>query len=55
MGGITFVSELVTGISQTPIVVILFVLLILLVLGMFLDRVGIALLTLPIPEIGDPA
>ena len=48
MGGISFVSGLITGISQTPVVVILFMMLILFVLGMFLDWVGIALLTMPI-------
>ncbi len=48
MGGITFVSNAITGISETPIIVILFMMLILFVLGMFLDWVGIALLTLPI-------
>ena len=48
MGGIEFVSGLITGISDTPIVVVLFMMLILFVLGMFLDWVGIALLTMPI-------
>ena len=48
MGGINFVSTLITGISETPVVVILFMMLILFVLGMFLDWVGIALLTMPI-------
>lgn len=48
MGGIDFISELITGISDTPIVVILFMMAILFVLGMFLDWVGIALLTMPI-------
>ena len=48
MGGITFVSELVTGISENPTIIILFIMLILFVLGMFLDWVGIALLTMPI-------
>lgn len=48
MGGISFVSELITGISDTPVIVILFMMLILFVLGMFLDWVGIALLTMPI-------
>jgi tripartite ATP-independent transporter DctM subunit len=48
MGGIQFVQSLITGISDTPIVVILFMMLILFVLGMFLDWVGIALLTMPI-------
>lgn len=48
MGGIQFVQTLITGISDTPIVVILFMMLILFILGMFLDWVGIALLTMPI-------
>lgn len=48
MGGIHFVQTLITGISEEPIVVILFMMLILFVLGMFLDWVGIALLTMPI-------
>lgn len=48
MGGIRFVSGLITGISDTPVVVILVMMLILFVLGMFLDWVGIALLTMPI-------
>ncbi len=48
MGGIQFVSGLITGISDNPTVVLLFMMLILFVLGMFLDWVGIALLTMPI-------
>lgn len=48
MGGIKFVSGLITGISDVPIVIILFMMLILFVLGLFLDWVGIALLTMPI-------
>jgi tripartite ATP-independent transporter DctM subunit len=48
MGGIRFVSTLITGISDYPIVILLFMMLILFVLGMFLDWVGIALLTMPI-------
>lgn len=48
MGGISFVSGLITGISDTPVVVILVMMLILFLLGMFLDWVGIALLTMPI-------
>ncbi|BDA83626.1 tripartite transporter large subunit [Aureimonas sp. SA4125] len=48
MGGIDFVSSLIIGISDEPIYVLLFMMLILFVLGMFLDWVGIALLTLPI-------
>lgn len=48
MGGISFVSQLITGISENPTVIILFMMAILFVLGMFLDWVGIALLTMPI-------
>lgn len=48
MGGINFVSQLITGISENPTIVILFMMAILFVLGMFLDWVGIALLTMPI-------
>ena len=48
MGGIKFVSEMITGISDNPTVIVLFMMLILFVLGMFLDWVGIALLTMPI-------
>ncbi len=48
MGGIAFVSDLITGISENRLVVLLFMMGILFVLGMFLDWVGIALLTLPI-------
>lgn len=48
MGGIKFVSGLITGISSDPTIVLIFMMMILFVLGMFLDWVGIALLTLPI-------
>ncbi|MGS4947587.1 TRAP transporter large permease [Meridianimarinicoccus sp. RP-17] len=48
MGGIDFVSTLITGVSENPTVIVLFMMLILFVLGMFLDWVGIALLTMPI-------
>ena len=48
MGGIDFVETLIFGISDTPIVVLLVMMVILAVLGMFLDWVGIALLTIPI-------
>jgi len=48
MGGIKFVSALITGVSDTPTVIILFMMAILFVLGMFLDWVGVALLTMPI-------
>ena len=48
MGGLRFVQQLITGISDNPMVIILFMMLVLFVLGMFLDWVGIALLTVPI-------
>lgn len=48
MGGINFVSEMIIGISEDRLVILLFMMLILFVLGMFLDWVGIALLTMPI-------
>ncbi|SFA96365.1 TRAP transporter, DctM subunit [Poseidonocella pacifica] len=48
MGGIQFVSALITGISDNPTIILLFMMAILFVLGMFLDWVGIALLTMPI-------
>ncbi|MEH6833114.1 MULTISPECIES: TRAP transporter large permease [Falsihalocynthiibacter] len=48
MGGIRFISTLITGVSDSPTVIILFMMLILFILGMFLDWVGIALLTMPI-------
>lgn len=48
MGGGSFVSSLIMGISEEPIIIILFMMAILLVLGMFLDWVGIALLCMPI-------
>lgn len=47
MGGIHFVSNLIIGISDNPTVIVLLMMLILFVLGAFLDWVGIALLTMP--------
>ncbi len=48
MGGIDFVSGLLTGLSENRYVILLTMMGILFVLGMFLDWVGIALLTIPI-------
>ena len=48
MGGIDFIKELLLGVSEAPILILLMMMLILAVLGMFLDWVGIALLTIPI-------
>ena len=49
MGGIEFVREMVFAVSGGDgLTTILFMMLILLILGMFLDWVGVALLTMPI-------
>ncbi|WP_201030448.1 TRAP transporter large permease subunit [Labrenzia sp. CP4] len=48
MGGNRFVSAVMLGLDASPVAVILIMMAILLVLGMFLDWIGIALLTLPI-------
>ena len=48
MGGNRFVEGLLFGISEEPIVILLVMMAILLLLGLFLDWVGIALLTMPI-------
>ncbi|MEM7443966.1 MAG: TRAP transporter large permease subunit [Pseudomonadota bacterium] len=48
MGGTRFVSAAILGMDASPIIIILLMMAILLVLGLFLDWIGIALLTLPI-------
>ncbi|WP_139180713.1 TRAP transporter large permease subunit, partial [Halomonas caseinilytica] len=48
MGGNRFISGMITGLDVAPIVIILVMMAILLVLGMFLDWIGVAMLTLPI-------
>lgn len=48
MGGNRFVSSTILGIDADPIVIIMVMQMILIVLGMFLDWIGIAMLTLPI-------
>lgn len=48
MGGVNFISDMITGISDNPTVIVLVMMLVLFVLGAFLDWVGIALLTMPI-------
>ncbi len=48
MGGNRFVSSTILGIDAAPVVIIMVMMLILLVLGLFLDWIGIAMLTLPI-------
>jgi len=48
MGGVHFVKSLILSLDVTPVFIIIFMMLILIVLGMFLDWVGITLLTMPI-------
>jgi len=48
MGGNRFVSQTILSIDADPIYIIMVMQLILIVLGMFLDWIGIAMLTLPI-------
>lgn len=48
MGGIDFVRDLMTGLPFAPIVILLIMMGILLVLGFFIDWIGIMLLTMPI-------
>ncbi|UYG08699.1 TRAP transporter large permease [Halomonas sp. M4R1S46] len=48
MGGNRFISGMIMGLDVAPIMIILVMMAILLVLGMFLDWIGVAMLTLPI-------
>ncbi|MBL1242515.1 MAG: TRAP transporter large permease subunit [OCS116 cluster bacterium] len=48
MGGIQFVKGMILGLDVSPVMIIMVMMLILVVLGMFLDWVGITLLTMPI-------
>jgi len=48
MGGNRFISSVILGLDVAPIVILLVMMAILLVLGMFLDWIGVAMLTLPI-------
>jgi tripartite ATP-independent transporter DctM subunit len=48
MGGNRFVSQTILGLDVAPVFIILVMMGILIVLGLFLDWIGIALLTLPI-------
>ena len=48
MGGNRFVSATILGIDAAPVVIIIVMMIILLILGLFLDWIGIAMLTLPI-------
>lgn len=48
MGGNRFVESAILGLDVAPLVIIMVMMVILLVLGMFMDWIGIALLTMPI-------
>jgi TRAP-type mannitol/chloroaromatic compound transport system permease large subunit len=48
MGGRAFINELILGAGLTPMMTILLMLLVFLVLGCFMDWIGIVLLTIPI-------
>ncbi|MDI4637983.1 MULTISPECIES: TRAP transporter large permease [Halomonadaceae] len=48
MGGNRFISQVILGMDVEPIVILLVMMAILLVLGMFLDWIGVAMLALPI-------
>ena len=48
MGGDIFINDMFMGLNQPPIVTILIMMGILLMLGMFLDWIGVAMLTMPI-------
>nr|WP_300310469.1 TRAP transporter large permease subunit [Halomonas sp.] len=48
MGGNRFINGMIMGLDVPPIAIILVMMAILLVLGMFLDWIGVAMLTLPI-------
>jgi len=48
LGGIRFIQDAMTGLPFAPVVVILLMMAVLIVLGLFMDWVGILLLTMPI-------
>jgi len=48
MGGNRFVSSTILGLDMAPILILLVMMLVLIVLGLFLDWIGIAMLCLPI-------
>jgi len=48
MGGIDFIKNLMTGLPFPPIMILLIMMAILLVLGFFIDWIGIMLLTMPV-------
>lgn len=48
MGGTRFVKDLMTGLALEPILIVLLMMAILIILGMFIDWIGIVFLTMPI-------
>jgi len=48
VGGTSFVQDLITGLPFSPLAIVLLMMLVLIVLGMFMDWIGILLLTVPI-------
>jgi tripartite ATP-independent transporter DctM subunit len=48
LGGIRFIQDAMTGLPFEPIVIVLIMMAVLIVLGLFMDWVGILLLTMPI-------
>ena len=48
MGGNRFVQSMILGLEVSPLIIVLIMMLILIFLGMFMDWIGIALLTMPI-------
>ncbi len=48
LGGIRFIHDAMTGLPFAPVVVVLIMMAVLIVLGLFMDWVGILLLTMPI-------
>ena len=48
MGGTGFIQDIMTGLPFAPLTIILMMMLILIVLGLFMDWIGILLLTMPI-------
>ena len=48
LGGIRFIQDAMTGLPFEPVMIVLIMMLVLIVLGLFMDWVGILLLTMPI-------
>jgi tripartite ATP-independent transporter DctM subunit len=48
LGGIRWISEIMTGLPFDPLIVVILMMSILIVLGLFMDWVGVLLLTMPI-------